>query len=149
MLEFLDKTSILSNNFWPNIFQFQKEKKWSEDPLGWMILCMGRMGNIFEFPRHFPHISTQIFIFTIAEKRRPGTYIFLAFQFKNLININYLLGTAPASLAVSQSINDLKCRFWKKICPYASLMMLFSMVRGPMNIMYRRESDVNRIWHLK
>ena len=107
-----------------------KRKKMKRRP-AWMDDIMhGEDGQHFWISTSF---SSQIFIFTIAEKRRPGTYIFLAFQFKNLININYLLGTAPASLAVSQSINDLKRRFLEKNMSICIINDAFSMVRGTMH----------------
>ena len=93
------------------------------------------------------HFHTNFYFY--HRRKEETRYIYFSGISIQKPDKHQLPGAPPASLAVSQSINDLKCRFWKKICPYASLMMLFSMVRGPMNIMYRRESDVNIIRHLK
>ena len=111
-----------------------KRKKMKRRP-AWMDDIMhGEDGQHFWISTSFSsHFHTNFYFYHRRKEETRYIYIFLAFQFKNLININYLLGTAPASLAVSQSINDLKRRFLEKNMSICIINDAFSMVRGTMH----------------
>ena len=121
-----------------------KRKKMKRRP-AWMDDIMhGEDGQHFWISTSFSsHFHTNFYFY--HRRKEETRYIYFSGISIQKPDKHQLPGAPPASLAVSQSINDLKRRFLKKICPYASLMMLFSMVRGPMHIVYRKESDVNKI----